>query len=49
MSDIAPILLALYKKHSYIIGAALRPALTGEAVHTRHDFRQSGTLSQHQY
>ncbi len=33
MSDLAPILLALYiKKTANIIGAALRPALIGEAV-----------------
>jgi hypothetical protein len=32
MSDLAPILLALYNKNnSFIIGAALRPALIGEA------------------
>ncbi len=34
MSDLAPILLALYNKNnSYIIGVALRPALIGEAGH----------------
>jgi hypothetical protein len=33
MSDLAPILLALYNKNnSYIIGAALHPTLKGEAV-----------------
>ncbi len=36
MSDLAPVLLALHKKN---IGAAMRPALIGEAVRTRRAFR----------
>jgi hypothetical protein len=46
MSDLVPILLALCKKTSYIIGAALRSTLIGEAVRNRPAFRQIGALSQ---
>ncbi len=46
MSDLAPVLLALYSNN---IGAAMRPALIGEAVRTRRAFKQSGALSQRQY
>jgi hypothetical protein len=46
MSDLAPILLALCKKTSYIIGAALRAALIGEAVRNRRAFWRIGALSQ---
>ncbi len=42
MSDLAPILFALYKKHSYIIGTVLRPSLIGKAMRTRHTFRRTG-------
>jgi hypothetical protein len=48
MSDLVPILLALFKKHSYIIGAAFRLVLLGEAVSNRRAFRRSGKLLQRQ-